>query len=190
MALSDLLPNALRAAKPVGGHGDTSPRVSGVADAALTPVPEHYAGEVIPYRGTESHGVDGGHTAYTDPRGELRKSVDVIVAPAEHPPTPVLVKVVKTDGNEVHDWRVVSTVASAVPTTILGRDRRRVSARIINNGAVTVLIGHDQSMTSINSYPLAAGASLTDLRHSEPVWVTSVDGSNVDVRAMIEFRRG
>lgn len=189
MALSDLLPNALRAAKPVGGHGDTSPRVSGVADDALTPVPEEIDGDVIPYRGTETHGVDAGNVTYVDPRGELRKSVDAVVKPADHPPTPILVKVVNSDGDEVWDWRVVSTVASATPASILNRDRRRTSARIINNGAVTVLIGRSQMMNSLNSFPIAAG-QLLEVHHTEDVWVISNDGSNVDVRAHIEFKRG
>lgn len=187
--LSDLIPNALRPAKPVGGHGASAPRVSGVSDDAIVPVTEHISGDVIPYRGTETHGVDAGNVSYVDPRGELRHSVDVVVDPASHPVTPVLVKVVKHDSTEYTDWRVVSTLASAMPIALMQRHRDRTYGRIINNGAATILIGKDAVMTSYNSYPIAAGQTY-ELHHTEAVWVTSIDGSTVDVRGIEEFKRG
>lgn len=187
MALSDLLPNALRAAKPIGVAGDTSPRVSGVADEAIEPVAEHYAGENIPYRGTEQHGIKPG-PAYSDHRDEIRKSVDVEAVEHPHPPTPVLVKVVKEDGGESVDWRVITALASAVPTQLLNRMRKRTTAHILNYGSVTVLIGRSPAMNSLNSYPIPAGGTL-DIKHTEDVWLISADGSSVDVRAYIEFTR-
>lgn len=190
MALSDFVPAGLRT-KPVGGHGDAkAPRVSGVSDDAITPVVEHEAGHVLPYRGTELHGVDVPETHYADPRGELRSAVDVELVKEPHPVTPVLVKVVKNDGDEYTDWRVISTLAGTVPIALLNRNRNRICARIINNGAATVLLGRDAMMNVNNSYPLAAGASFLDIRHSEDVWVMSQDGSSVDVRAVFEFKRG
>lgn len=188
MALSDLIPDALKPPKPIGGKGDSSPRVSGVADDAMTPIIEPHEGSVIPYRGTEQHGIHPSEP-YSDHRDELRKSVDVTLSPHPHPATPVLVTVVKSDGDEFTEWRVVSTLASGTPAQILMRNRLRTYARVTNSGAVTVYIGRDPFMNAYNnSFPIPAGGTI-EMHHTEDVWVMSADGSNVDVRAYVEFKR-
>lgn len=190
MALSDLVPHALRPAKPVGGHS-AAPRVSGVADDAITPVVEHVAGPVFAWRGQEQHGVTvtDGSTRLIDPHEEFAENVDYEHAVDNHPPTPVLVRIVREDGNEVADWRVITALLSAQPTQILNRLDDRTSARIFNNSAVVVLIGRDATMNVNNSFPLAVGQSI-DIKHTRSVWGISIDGSNADVRACIEFARG
>lgn len=187
MTLSDLIPHALRAAKPIGVAGASSPRVSGVADDAIEPVPDTYAGELIPYRGIEQHGVKPG-PSYKDHRDEIRKSVDVEVQPHPHPVTPVLVKVVREGGNESRDWRVISAVASAVPSMVVNRMDTRTLARVLNNGTVGILVGRSALMNTNNSFPIAAG-QYVEMKHTEDVWVISADGSSQDVRVYVEFRR-
>lgn len=188
MALSDFVPASLRA-KPIGGHAEDphAPRVSGVADEAIVPVPEHFAGHNIPYRGTEQHGVTPG-PAYSDHRDEIRKSVDVHVSPADHPPAPILVKVVRENGEEERDWRVISAVATAVPSMVVNRMHTRTLARVLNNGTVTINVGRAPTMNVNNSFPIAAGQYI-EMKHTEDVWVTSADGSSQDVRVYVEFRR-
>lgn len=194
MATFDLIPAKLRPAKQVGGKGDSSPRVSGVSDEAVTPVPDAIAGHVLPYRGTELHGVPDDGQPYVDPRDELRKSVDVGPLVELHPPTPVLVKVVEDDGAEVKAWRVISAYVDGTPRLILNRMPNRSRANIANKDEGNIVwLGPDSTVSPLNGFSCVHQSGINvgvELTSTEEVWAVSDTGSVQELRILIEYTRG
>lgn len=193
MALSDLLPEALRPTKPIAVDGPRSPRVSGVSDTAIPPVIEEVPGPVFAYRGQEQHGVPVTHgsEAPQDPHAAFMHTVDVENVHELHPPTPILVRVADKDGTEVHAFRTISSIADGSVRMIVNRMDNRTKLRIYNLGAVTVYIGSDSSTSAFNGFPLPANsAEPFALDSTESVYAVSEDGSVCDVRAFVEFVKG
>lgn len=188
---SDLLATALRSTKPVGGKGSSAQRAPGVLNDAVEPHAEHVAGPVFAYRGQEQHGVsvtDGSH--YVDPSEAFRTTVDAEVLPENHPPTPILVKSVQEDGNEVRKFRNVSLLADISQRMIVSRMTTRTSVKLYNlSQTVTVLLGNDSSVSPTSGYPLGPGREI-EIKATDEIWAVSFDGSPVDIRGLIEYRQG
>lgn len=186
MSFADMLRTAT---KPVGGRS-AEQRSPGVSVDAVDPVPENRPETLLPYRGTEQHGVNvTGVTRVQDEREPFRSDVDVVVTHGNEPADPILVKVVQDEPNEVRAWRNVVLFADGTQRMIVGRTPERTKVRLYNtSGAVSVMIGSDSSVTPTSGYPLPAGKEL-ELTTSQEIWAVSYDGSPIDIRALIEYRR-
>lgn len=191
MTLSESVARLLNP-KPVGVAGPSSPRVSGVSDEAITPVPESVEGVNFDWRGQEQHGVPvtNGSTHPQDPRTAFMHTVDAEHVEHPHPVTPVLVKVVHEDGQETRAWRVINTAATGAPSMILNRMDTRTKLSLFNLGAATVFINCDNGVSPINGYPILANTGIPfEMETQSAVWAVSADGTTCDVRALIEFTK-
>lgn len=68
-------------------------------------------------------------------------------------------------------------------TLILAANADRERALIVNNGSQTIYLGKDNTVTTANGLPLAAGASLEDDRTSD-AWYGIVASGTADVRVL------
>ena len=187
MALTDLLPEALRPTKPIAVDGPTSPRVSGVSDTAITPVVEDVPGPVFAYRGQEQHGVPVTHgtEAPNDPRNAFLHTVDVENVHELHPPTPILVRDVTTKRRKRS--RVITSSVNATSRLVLNRQETRTRVILSNWSAENIYIGFDNSTASaLSGFPLSAWGSV-ELFTTEEIWGVSETGDACEVRILVEW---
>lgn len=75
----------------------------------------------------------------------------------------------------------VKAFSAAAPTAVaaqcLARNALRLRALISNNGAQTVYLGKDATLTTANGLPLPAGASLDDDASTDPWWAVTASGT-------------
>lgn len=121
----------------------------------IPPVPESHEGYNIPYRGTELHGV----APDTEPRPVPGHASgrDVVYDEPLPDPDPIPVVIVNTGSRELRRSRIYQSSANVgAPTQIVGRDERRIIAKVKNLGASDVYIGHDDNVANANhGWPLA-----------------------------------
>lgn len=140
-------------------------------DGMVTPIPESYAGDNNPYRGTESHGV---HPT-VDPTNtpgyrEDGRPVALPLVPDSEPPAPLPVRIVNEGGKEFDKWRVATAYAIPQASQIVGALRSRTTLRIRNNSETdTVYVSPDSSCSPFTGYPLRPGAELS-LNSTDPVY--------------------
>lgn len=98
---------------------------------AIQPVPEHYVGSNHPYRGTEDHGI--ADTVHPDDDINYDGTRDAYFELEPHAPDVVPVRIVQQDGKptrRLFRTRQVPFNVDDPPVQILGRNDRRISARI------------------------------------------------------------
>lgn len=126
----------------VGGRLNTSRRQDTERPTPIAPVPEDYAGDNLPYRGTEQHGVSvAEHWRDTSEDMSLRpdgRLVDVY-EPEETAHEPIPVYIVNQSSHERRAFKVINAYATGTNngTTgrmILPRDDGRTQATIRNPG--------------------------------------------------------
>lgn len=119
----------------------------------LEPLPEAYKGVNNPYRGIEQHGVE----ASTRPQPVPGYGDTVAVEYEEPEPlqAPVPVIVVNESAKEERDWGTMPFPIGATSQQIIGRDERRTSLKIVNNGPNTVYLHPDPHVNPAFGYPLA-----------------------------------
>lgn len=165
------------------------------SEEVLTPVPEHFAGPVFPYRGQETHGVDptpSPHYVDETADNELENQADYEDQSPVAIPVPVVV--VNEHGRELKLFRTgqtivpVATVAggNSPAVQILGDNRSRNSLRITNHGATEVYVGNGPSVDQTTGYQLPSNASL-DLLAESSVWVCQTSITAIKVSWLAVF---
>lgn len=146
---------------------------------AVTPIPEHYKGYVLPGgRGTELHGVQPTADP-TDPDDWDQRGVVVDLEPPSDEPDPIPVKIVTAGGEEFRRMRISTTFAGdsttpGAPKSVVSDDRltkKRTKVRIKNLSANTLYIGHSPETASpMHGWPLAQNEVFETTSH-DAVWV-------------------
>lgn len=155
------MPNPL-----VGFVSNRSRRQDAERPTPIAPLPEHYAGDNLPYRGTEQHGVsvaedwrDPAEDGPLPPDGRL---VDVY-EPEEKGHDPIPVYIVNSSASERRAFRVVTAYAGGSnfgkARQIIGRDERRTKAtiRCPEWGSPIYLSDTPEGATDKFGFPLLAG---------------------------------
>ncbi len=157
---------------------------------AIKPIPETYAGQNFPYRGTETHGVDPIYDVEPPPEQWEGGMVPVSVAEPEEPQKVIPVRIVEESSEEYDDWATGQADIGVNPTQIVGRNPRRSSLKIRNLSAtVVVYVGKDMGGANFFSgWPIDPGDSL-DLNSTEAVFGRAVTGT-VIVAILQEFTVG
>lgn len=156
---------------------------------AITPVMESYAGENNTWRGIETHGVE----PIYDPADPNTFSVDINGRPTliEYEDLPkdvpvVPVKIVQDTMREYRQFWTDRVTLTDGRSSILGRDDRRVTARIVNTDAAkTVWVASSPADLQLRGYPIAPGQTLT-INGEMPVYAVASDGSPVVVGVYVE----
>lgn len=173
-------PFSLGGGQPLNTSQDPS-----TPEGALTPVPEHYAGVSLPYRGFVDHGVPV-QDDFPDVPG-YEGSTEVEYVDPDPPQDPIPVRIVQSQtGREFKDWRVGSDFVGNASHRIVGQLLTRTALRIRNIGTQTVFVGPDAATASFSGYPIVVGAELT-IDGTGDVWGVSADGSQQEVRYLYEF---
>jgi hypothetical protein len=151
-----------------------------------TPVPEDYAGENNPYRGTETHGVAPSVPPYDVP--DYDDARPVVFEIAEPEPEPIPVRVVGEHSREMHDWALTKLpLNEARAYQLAGRDLRRTSLMVRNEGPDSVYVSPDNNVATYLAIELGPGDSL-NLSTQNDVWGTVVTGQTAVVLVSTEFK--
>lgn len=187
------MPNPL-----LGGRINTSRRRDAERPTPITPVPEDYAGDNIPYRGVVPHGAPV-KDDWRDPETDMPVRPDgrlVDVYEHEEPaPAPIPVRIIGSDSDERPTFRTMRMhLRDGVPVLLLGRDYRRQTVTIRNDTAGKfLLIANAQDQIQMNAYRLAQ-ANFSGLTlgkgGAEDIWVASEDGTEMDVTVVWETSIG
>lgn len=160
----------------------------------IDPVPEHVAGVVLPYRGTEDHGVampkgtdlTGENDVYYLDESELPVE-HYLSHETEHPP--INVRVVNEAVCERRDWRPFRLLATDQPQRLIGRLETRTGLRIQNlDAANPIYISTDSGVSPIFGYKITAGREIGNpLSTTEDVWVICDPGLTAEISGISEF---
>lgn len=164
----------------------------------VAPVPEHYEGSNIPYRGTETHGVPIPKDAEYDSRefefkqdetkpGYLPDPDDAI-----HDPIPV--RLVQGDSKrERLDWRALRYRVTDQGARILNRHEKRKNVRIKVHfqtdglDSKPVYLGNDSMVAPYTGFQLDRGETLFPFDSTEDVWAICNPGESVEISIMYTF---
>jgi hypothetical protein len=165
-------------------------KTSAEAPNRVTPVPEHYAGTVFPYRGTETHGVDPSTEVTIDPEeADYGTTVAVPLEPVEKEQEPVPVKIVGEGGpGELRTWFIIREYVRTGegPRRIVGQDENRTKVKIRNLHAADTLWIMAEPYNDTNfGYPILAGAEL-ELTAVTDVWAKVGAAADISVACLIE----
>lgn len=171
----------------------------------ITPVPESYAGDNHPYRGTENHGVPDTENPH-DPSVEFdNEATHLIVYDEEVPePEPIPVKVMNQAGGRRVGFRTFRTVVpiDGTPIQVLGRNDKRRNLTILNNGDRSVaiaptpadLISRPSGVAAANTgnggngFVIYAGNTLTfTMQTTEAIWACKSADTNAAALAVEEL---
>lgn len=154
---------------------------------AIEPVPERYAGENNPYRGTEAHGIVD-DTEPLEPMDYAEGRPAVYDEPIEEP-EPVPVMVVNRAGRErrrCRNFRAYATVG--LSAQIVGQDESRTKVRIKNLGASDIYIGENaQSSDAISGWTLAQNEVYESFTQEELYARSSHATDSMQVSVHVEY---
>jgi hypothetical protein len=131
--------------------------------------------QVFPYRGTEDHGVPT-KGIYT-PLPDFSDTEFAEYEPESPQPDPVPVRIVSQGAKELRRWTTHYVMAGSSPSLLLSRREDRTSARLKNEGGVTILLAPENSISVATGYKLAPGEEFTTNGESE-VWGIVQPGAN------------
>lgn len=156
----------------------------------VEPIAEEFPGQVYPYRGTESHGVDQAFTPEPSPDEWEGGSVVIDTTPPE-PEKVQPVRIVEKTSTEYDSWSVTRDNVADAPVMIVGRNRRRKQVTIRNlHAADTLMIGTANSSSLAGTgFPIPAGTERV-ISATEPVWAVSVTVNQIPVAMLTEFTAG
>jgi hypothetical protein len=174
------------------GQADSPDRPDRVA-----PVVEKYAGTNMPWRGTETHGVDVPADTVYDTLEAQRPWVDddadiQYMAPEEEP-EPIPVKVVNETARERLAWRATRYRVTDSADMILGRHEKRRNVRIKvhfqTDGVDSnpIWIGGDDTVKPYTGYQMDRGEILFPFVSSEAVYAICNPGEQVEVSIMYDY---
>lgn len=152
----------------------------------LEPLPEAYVGDNNPYRGIEQHGVE----ADTRPQGVPGYGDTVAVQFMEPAPLqdPVPVIVVNESPKELHSWDTTPFTVTERMMQVMGRDERRTSLVITNEGPNTVYLAPRPTSGTYMGFPLAMDATLS-LDTEDEVWGVCAASETGTLRVLWEYAK-
>jgi len=164
----------------------------------LAPVPEHYEGTTLPYRGTETHGVPIPKDAEYDTREFEFKQDETKVAYLANPDDsidePIPVRLVQGESKrERLDWRPLRYRVTDRGQQIVGRHDKRRSLRIKVHfqtdgvDSKPVYLGPDSGVSPYTSFQLDRGETTDALYTTEEVWAICNPGESVEISIMYEY---
>lgn len=164
----------------------------------VAPVPEHYEGENVPYRGTQTHGVAIPKDAEYESREFEFKQDDTKIAylpdPDDSIEDPIAVRIVQGDSRrERLDWRPARYRVTDQGQRILNRHEKRRDVRIKVHfqtdgvDSKPVYLGNDAGVQPYTGYQLDRGETLTPFNSTEDVWAICNPGESVEVSIMYTF---
>lgn len=143
----------------------------------------------IPYRGGEMHGVIPPNPLEETAEGYTGGKVDVHESDAHEHVLPVRI-VHGDEGESIAAWRatqLVAPVAGNPPIQVAPRQRSRTKLKLENIAAGDgCWIGADVSISALNGYYLAPGASV-DLSTTEAAYAISATPNPVPIAILTEF---
>jgi len=167
----------------------------------VAPLPEHYEGTNVPYRGTQNHGVEIPKDAEYETREFEFKQDETkpvyLPDPDNDIAEPIPVRIVQGESKrERLDWRAVRFIVQDVPQQILGRHekRRNVVIRVhdVKSDGTTensdpIYLGNDSGLRPMLGFRIPAGAQFDSLRSTEDVWAVAEPGTQVEISIIYEF---
>lgn len=154
-----------------------------------SPLPEGFAPQFNPYRGTEFHGVDPGMvTKVEDVDSEGGKVPVSHFVPGEKDIDPVPVRIVTGTIHEYNKWQAKQVqVGNTSPIMVASFQDGRSTLKIKNyvTGASRVWIGPDSNVTSYTGYPLDADEETT-FSGEAPVYAVA-DTGTVALAVLTEY---
>lgn len=153
---------------------------------AVDPIAESRPG-YLPYRGTEFHGVPPKSQWIPDAEGYGDGSVPVVYDDDSGPDHVVNVRVITDSKEEVKAFRVGSSAVGADARQVVSRQRNRTNLKIRNMHATDrVWLGHNESVSANNGYPLDANAEIT-VTSTEAVWMVSATVNVVPIAMWSDY---
>ena len=164
----------------------------------VTPVPEHYEGENVPYRGTETHGVAPSKgTEFHSREVEFVQDpheVEYLPDPDSVIHDPIPVRIVQGDAKrERMDWRAARYRVTDQGQRILGRHDKRRDVRIKVHfqtdgvDSKPIYLGNDAGVAPYTGFQLDRGETLTPFISTEDIWAICNPGESVEVSIMYTF---
>lgn len=150
--------------------------------APLQPRTERMEPINFPYRGQQQHGVPAPQSPWIPQDADAQSWEGEEVYDAnEVPIEPVPVIIVRESQREIRSWRAYRMLANTISSMCVGQNECRtrvVIQNVANAGSETAYIGHTSNVTSMDGYPLLAGASIEINSEEEVYCITASDASN------------
>lgn len=150
----------------------------------IKPIAERYAGENLPYRGIENHGVpiwDDSKPAPLDaPELDYAKEepFDYPSAPAK----PVAVEVINYKSIEANYFVLP---VGTTPVRVLGKDRTRVRALIRCDDDI-VYIGNNESVNTNTGAFISNVEAYTEIKATNELWAVCATGGTSSIYVVVE----
>lgn len=154
----------------------------------VTPVPDSFAPEFLPYRGTQTHGVAPSQDSHNIPdhRDDARP---VPVIPLPEKPEPVPVVVISDTGRRIRQWRGHSTYATPSVAQIVGAHDKRTKVTIRNLSTdKTAYLGPDVTVSVVNGFPVLPGGAFEIGAESAVYGVCDGASENVPLSVLVEYQ--
>ena len=168
----------------------------------VKPVPDEIEGPNLPYRGSNTHGVDV--PPGVDPEAYYENeewddgasATEMGYLPDEKIDEPVPVRIVSSTGRERRDWRATRVVVTDVAQQILGRHDKRLRTVIsvhpfaadeTTANTNPIYIGNDAGLRQYTGDRIGAGTTFDTLMSTEDVWAIAPPGTSVEVSIITEF---
>lgn len=155
-----------------------------------SPLPEGFAPQFNPYRGTEMHGVDPGMVEKVKDVDSEGGKVDVTgyFEEGKTDVDPVPVRIVDTSAHEYKKWQAKQVQVGNLSSVMVagyqdGRTNLQVKSYV--TGAARVWVGPDSNVTSYTGYPLDAGSEMAFAGES-PVYAIAETGT-VALAVFVEY---
>jgi hypothetical protein len=154
------------------------------------PMAESQAMRVLPYRGTEYHGVDPGKVMpVEDTDSEGGSVVTTYFEQGEEDVNPVPVRIVKEAGHEYAQWRAWQVSVGALSSSLVGglkNGRTTLKIRsLAASGGTRIWLGPDSNVSVVTGYPLDGAAEIS-FTGEAPVYAIAETGT-VMVAVLTEF---
>jgi hypothetical protein len=155
-----------------------------------SPLPEGFAPQFNPYRGTEMHGVDPGMVAKVEDTDSEGGKVDVsgYFEQGTEDIDPVPVRIVDTSAHEYTKWQTRQIqVGNLSPGMVASYQDGRTNLKVKSfvTGASRVWVGPDSNVTSYTGYPLDAGDEMA-FSGEAPVYGIAETGT-VTLAVFVEY---
>ena len=158
--------------------------------AYRSPLPEGFAVQYLPYRGSEFHGVDPGKIAEVQDEDVEGGKVPVSgFVPGEEDIAPVPVRIVGTAAHEYQKWQAGQVTVNALSPVLVGSFRDGRTNLTIKNlstsGTGNVWLGPTSNVTSYTGYPLGGGGEIS-FSGEAPVYAIA-DTGTVTLALLTEY---
>lgn len=156
-----------------------------------SPLPEGFAQQYLPYRGSQFHGVDPGQIDVVQDEDVEGGKVPLSgFEPGTEDIAPVPVRIVETAAHEYQKWSAGQvSVGNLSPVMVASFRPGRSNLKIKNlsaAGAGLLWIGPDSNVTKYTGYPLG-GDNEVSFSGEAPVYAIADTGTFVTVAVLAEF---